>query len=57
MEKQKNDVERVRVYLSSEKACIEFGKMFIAEGFCVHIGKELAPGTKRSRAYLEYWKE
>ncbi len=48
---------RTRVYLSSQKACEEFAKMFICEGFAVKCGKEKQAGKKTTKPYFEYWKE
>lgn len=49
--------ERTKVYLSSEKACIEFAKMFLEEGFSVHVGKDRDVTRNRNKFYFEYWKE
>lgn len=48
---------RMRVYLSSEKACIAFAKMFLEEGFSVHVGKDRDAARNRNKFYFEYWKE
>lgn len=49
--------ERTKVYLSSEKAYIEFAKKFIEEGFSVHVGKDRDVARNRNKFYFEYWKE
>lgn len=49
--------ERTRVYLSSLKACEEFAKMFITEGFAVKVGKVKQDGKRNSKPYFEYWRE
>lgn len=49
--------KRVKLYLSSEKACKEFAKMFIEEGFCINVGKDKLPNKSKNQFYLEYWKE
>ncbi|MCM1297623.1 MAG: hypothetical protein NC311_18955 [Muribaculaceae bacterium] len=48
---------RTRVYLSSERACIDFAKMYLEEGFAVRVGKERDANRNRNRFFFEYWKE
>lgn len=48
---------RTRVYLSSVKACEEFAKMFITEGFAVKVGKVKQDGERSLKPYFEYWRE
>lgn len=48
--------ERMRIYLSCEKACITIGKLIFEEGYSVHVGK-ITENGKRSQFFLEYWKE
>lgn len=50
-------MNRTRLYLSSDKACITIGQLLFAEGYSVARGKEQQAGRTRVQYYVEYWKE
>ena len=50
-------MNRTRLYLTSDKACIAIGKLLFEEGYSVSKGKEVKPGRSRTYWYVEYWKE
>lgn len=50
-------MNRIRLYLSSDKACIQIGQILFAEGYSVSRGKETRNGKSRTYWFIEYWKE
>lgn len=50
-------MNRVRLYLSSDKMCITIGQLLFAEGYNVAKGKEQKQGRTRVSYYVDYWKE
>lgn len=50
-------MNKIRLYLSSDKACIQIGQMLFAEGYSVSRGKEQKAGRTRTYWFVEYWKE
>lgn len=50
-------MNRVRLYLSSDKACITIGQLLFAEGYNVAKGKEIKQGKTKTYWYVEYWRE
>ena len=50
-------MNKIKLYLSSEKSCIQIGQLLFAEGYSISRGKELKPGKTTKQFYIEYWKE
>ena len=50
-------MNKTKLYLSSEKSCIQICQLLFAEGYSVSRGKELKPGKTTKQFYIEYWKE
>lgn len=48
---------RTRIYLDSQRACIEFGKMFLEQGYAVSIRKERKPNKSKNDFFIEIWRE
>lgn len=49
-------MNRTRLYLSSDKACITIGQLLFAEGYSVSKGKEKKQGSSKVVYYIEYWR-
>lgn len=48
---------RIKIPCTSEKAAQRLGVIFLEEGWCVHIGKDLNKSSTRSKFFIEIWKE
>lgn len=48
---------RTKIPCTSEKTAQKLGVLFLEEGWCVHIGKDLNKSGTRSKFFIEIWKE